>query len=166
MFCDIAVPACSGSEHGLEGHFMQQPRQCASDMPETGNRQDGLLIAAGALHGAIAVTVSAFAAHGLEGRLPPEGLGWVDTGARVQMLHALALLATAAISTRKGAIQWLRLAQWGFFLGAALFAGSLYLRAATDIAAVTLVTPVGGAILILSWVCLLIYGVRLAGRSI
>jgi len=80
------------------------------------------------------------------------------------MFHGLALLAMAGLSVGGWAAKWLGVAGWGFFLGAALFAGSLYLRAAAGFAAVAPVTPIGGALLILSWICLLICGVGLAWK--
>ena len=55
------------------------------------------LLAAAGLNGAMGVTFGAWAAHGLEGRLPPAALGWIQTGASYQLWHAAALLGLAAL---------------------------------------------------------------------
>ncbi|MFG0319499.1 MAG: DUF423 domain-containing protein [Planctomycetota bacterium JB042] len=107
----------------------------------------------GALLGGLAVVIGAFAAHGLEARLDAEALAWVETGARYQMFHALALLAVAAAakSFPGRAVRW---AGWSFVAGTAIFSGSLYVLAATGVRGLGAVTPFGGAALILGWACL------------
>ncbi len=130
-------------------------------MSETLNRQQGGWIAAGALHGLIALAMEAFAAHGLEGRVSPEGLEWIDTGAHLEMFHGLTLIAVASLRAAGALGLWARAVRWGFFFGAGLFAGSLYVRAFTGWTAIAVLTPIGGALLILSWIGLLMFGARL-----
>jgi uncharacterized membrane protein YgdD (TMEM256/DUF423 family) len=116
------------------------------------------LFAAGAISGAIGVAAGAFGAHGLKGRLPPELLAAFETGARYQLVHAVAILAAAWAATRFGAS-----AAWGGWLlvaGTVLFSGSLYLMALTGAHRLGLVTPVGGVAFIAGWIVLAVAGLR------
>ena len=54
---------------------------------------DRIFLTLGALLGAVGVGAGAFGAHGLKDRLTPELLAIFETGARYQLIHALALLA-------------------------------------------------------------------------
>ena len=63
-----------------------------------------LCLTGAGLHGMMAITFGAFAAHLLKAQvqaLPPEQaariLGWVDTGAKYQLAHAAALAGTASL---------------------------------------------------------------------
>ncbi|MGK9164837.1 DUF423 domain-containing protein [Inquilinus limosus] len=104
-----------------------------------------LLIGAG-LHGAIAVAMGAFAAHGMANAVP-ERLGWVQTGAHYQLVHAAALLALALLGL-SGPLRW---AGWAFLVGAAIFSGTLYLMAFGAPRWFGAITPIGGVLLILGW---------------
>jgi uncharacterized membrane protein YgdD (TMEM256/DUF423 family) len=107
------------------------------------------------LHGFCAVALGAFAAHALKAVLDPEALGWVETGARYQMYHALALLALAALGGRlqgKAA----RASGWGFALGPLIFSGSLYLMALSGQRWLGAVTPLGGLLMLAGWLSLAI----------
>lgn len=110
-------------------------------------------------HGFCAVAMGAFAAHALKASLDPEALGWIETGARYQMFHALALLGLAAlgpkVTPKKQAISG-----WGFGLGALIFSGSLYLMAFTGIRMLGAVTPLGGLLLLMAWLNLLIFSLK------
>jgi uncharacterized membrane protein YgdD (TMEM256/DUF423 family) len=114
---------------------------------------DRLLTIVGALLGALGVGAGAFGAHALKARLAPEMLAVFETGARYQLWHALALVGVAWAWSR-----WpspvLSAAGWLFIVGSVLFSGSLYLLALTDIRLFGIVTPFGGAALILGWLAL------------
>jgi uncharacterized membrane protein YgdD (TMEM256/DUF423 family) len=114
---------------------------------------DRLFFSLGAVSGAIAVAAGAFAAHGLKTRLAPDLLAVFDTAARYQMVHALALLATAwAVSRWPG---WrTHAAGWCFVGGTLVFSGSLYALALTGVRALGAITPVGGVLFILGWLLL------------
>lgn len=116
-------------------------------------------VAIGALNGALAVALGAFAAHGLEGVLPAERLGWIETGARYEMAHALALLAVAWIVERRPH-PLARVAGWAFAAGTLLFCGGLYVVALADWRFVMPVVPVGGTAFILGWAALLVAALR------
>jgi len=110
-------------------------------------------LALGALNGGIAVVFGAVAAHVLADRLPEPRVDWIATGARYEMVHALALIAVAWVRTRwRG---WLGAAAgWGFLIGCVLFAGGLYVAALTGWRTVIAVVPVGGVAFIAGWALL------------
>ena len=121
-------------------------------------------LAAAGLNGAMGVTFGAWAAHGLEGRLPPAALAWIQTGASYQLWHAAALLGLAALASRY-ATRLFALAGIGFGLGALLFGGSLYLYAWTEQAGFAMVTPFGGALMIGGWLATLAAAFRVSARQ-
>jgi uncharacterized membrane protein YgdD (TMEM256/DUF423 family) len=121
-------------------------------------------LAAAGLNGAMGVAIGAWAAHGLEGRLPPAALDWLRTGASYQLWHAAALLGLAAVAARHTS-RLIAVAGIGFGLGALLFGGSLYLYAWAGQAWLAMVTPVGGALMIAGWVAVLAAAFRVSARS-
>ncbi len=114
--------------------------------------------------GVLGVAFGAWAAHGLEGRLPPAAIEWIRTGASYQLWHAAALLGLAALASRH-ATRLIALAGIGFGFGALLFGGSLYLYAWTGQAAFAMATPVGGALLIGGWLATFAAAFRAGARS-
>ena len=124
-----------------------------------------LFLRLAALFGGTGVALGAFAAHGLRGRLTPERLATFETGARYQLLHALALLAVAALlarlDARAPAAPWLARAAWSWCAGIVLFSGSLYLLALTGVRWLGAITPLGGVGFIAGWGLLLLAAARL-----
>jgi len=117
------------------------------------------VFAAGAMAAGTGVALGAFAAHALHGRLAPESLAAFETGVRYQLVHALALVATAlawdALPER-----WLRRAAWAFGIGIVTFSGSLYALALTGQRALGMVTPVGGLAFLAGWMALVFASAR------
>ena len=114
---------------------------------------DRTFLLIGALAGFTGVTLGAFGAHALRGRLSPEMLVVFETGVRYQMYHALAIIATGLIAARMGG--WLIVAAgWLFTAGIVLFSGSLYLMAFTGVTLLGAITPIGGVAFLLGWACL------------
>jgi uncharacterized membrane protein YgdD (TMEM256/DUF423 family) len=107
----------------------------------------------GAAHGFMSVALGAFAAHGLSGRLEPKMLANVETAARYQMYHALALIAVAWLASRHptGVIQ---ASGWCFTLGTLVFSVSLYILALSGMKWLGAVTPIGGTALLAGWLLL------------
>lgn len=105
------------------------------------------------LMGLISVAMGAFGAHALKNKLEPALLSVFEVGARYQMYHALAIPLTVWLSTILSNA-FVPLSGWLFFSGALLFSGSLYLLALTGIRVLGAITPIGGAILLLGWLCL------------
>lgn len=111
-------------------------------------------LAAGAALAGTAVALGAFGAHGLRAYFSPEQLGWWQTGVQYQMLHGVALAALGA-----GGKAW----RWSPRLlgaGAVVFAGTLYAMALGAPRWLGAVTPVGGALMIAGWVCLLLSALK------
>jgi uncharacterized membrane protein YgdD (TMEM256/DUF423 family) len=111
-------------------------------------------VLAGALHAALAVALGAFAAHGLEGRIPAERLAWIETGARYQLVHGTGLLAVAALWALGLLGRGAGLAAALIGAGPLLFAGGLYLAALAGWTWLIPVVPVGGAAMIAGWLVL------------
>ena len=122
------------------------------------------ILAAAGINGAMGAAIGAWAAHGLEGRLPPAAIEWIRTGASYQLWHAAALLGLAALASRH-ATHLIGVAAIGFGLGALMFGGSLYLYAWTGQTWLAMITPVGGGLMILGWLAVLAAAFRVGARS-
>ncbi len=112
-----------------------------------------------AILGLLSVIFGAFGAHGLKALISEESLTSFETGVRYQMYHALLLLFVGMVSfisvKSKKIIYYLTL------VGVIFFSGSIYGLATNELTSfdfktIALITPVGGLLLILSWVVLLI----------
>jgi uncharacterized membrane protein YgdD (TMEM256/DUF423 family) len=108
---------------------------------------------AGALSGFVAVAAGAFGAHALKARLTPESLQVFETGARYQMYHAFALLATALVIRVRDSAPG-RWAGRMFLVGTVLFSGSLYALALAGVSRFGWITPFGGVAFLAGWLCL------------
>jgi len=107
----------------------------------------------GGICGGLAVAAGAFGAHGLKNAVSPEALTIFETAARYHMYHALAIVAVALLAYSRPS-RAASLAGWCFLIGTALFSGSLYAMALSDMAwrFLGMVTPLGGILLIAGWV--------------
>ena len=114
--------------------------------------------ALGAATGFIGVAAGAFGAHGLRAALSSDRLAVFETGARYQILHALALLVVA-LAIERGPTRALRWAGGLFAAGQLLFPGSLYAIALSGTRGWGLVTPLGGLCYLAGWLAL---GIALA----
>jgi uncharacterized membrane protein YgdD (TMEM256/DUF423 family) len=110
-------------------------------------------VAVGAVSGLVAVAAGAFGAHALKARLSPDLLAVFETGARYQMVHALALVAAGWAAGRfpGPAPAW---AGALFLAGTLLFSGSLYLLALTGTRWLGAITPLGGVAFLAGWAAL------------
>src|SRR6187431_2288355 len=126
---------------------------------------DRTFLLLGAVAAFLAVTLGAFGAHGLRGRLSPEMMAVFQTGVQYHMAHALALILVSAIMGRMSG--WLiQTAGWSFVAGIVLFSGSLYALAISGVTILGAVTPIGGLAFLIGWACLAIAGLALAGIPI
>ena len=112
-----------------------------------------LWIIIGSISGALSVATGAFGAHALKDRLRPEDLAVFDTGARYQMIHALALLAVGLLAVKIDGTS-IRIAGSAFALGSVLFSGSLYALALTGNRSLGIITPFGGAAFMVGWLAM------------
>ncbi len=108
-----------------------------------------------ALFGFLAVALGAFGAHGFNAILVRNNTRSIwETAALYHLTHAVVLLI---VSTREPLPQWV----WRWFAsGVAIFSGSLYLLALTNLRWLGAITPVGGLCLLLGWLTLAWRGVR------
>ncbi|MEC7642441.1 DUF423 domain-containing protein [Idiomarina sp.] len=118
-----------------------------------------LLLIIAAIYGAVSVALGAFAAHGLKSRLSEQLLAVFQTGVTYQFYHTLALLL-AGLWLRFAPSPWVAAAGIFWALGVVLFSGSLYALALTSIKWFGPITPLGGLLFILGWICLLVGAVK------
>lgn len=110
--------------------------------------------------GATAVTVLALAAHALENKLDISQLNAVKTAGQIQLFHAVALLAVSAISSKFE--ETFHKSARLMVLGTCMFSFSIYLIMLKNLAGLEFlrflwpVTPIGGLVIILSWILVLI----------
>jgi len=111
-----------------------------------------------ALMGMTAIILGAFGAHALKKQLSVDQLGSFETGVKYQMYHALFLLFLGmnTFLNEKVKKEVFQLVIFGVFF----FSGSIYLlttKAITgvDFKFIGIVTPIGGAFLIVGWSVLL-----------
>ena len=118
-------------------------------------------LSAGALSGAIAVSLGAFGAHGLKQIVSSADVAVFQTGVQYQMYHTLALMLVAIVYDRLPS-KWIMWSGYLFSLGVLFFSGSLYLITALKAAErvvpviVGILTPLGGLFFIGGWLCFLI----------
>lgn len=115
-----------------------------------------LLLAAGL--GLISVVLGAFAAHGLRD-LPTGQIEAFRTGVQYQQFHVLALLGVGILLRREAS----RLLVWAgacFVFGMLAFSGSLYIMVLAATGSLGLITPLGGLVFMLGWLCLGIWAWR------
>ena|SRR5438128_2023907 len=109
----------------------------------------------------LAVALGAFGAHGLKKVVSLEDVATYQTGVHYQMYHALALIITGILADRiyNGYVSYAGVL---FTAGIILFSGSLYLIVSLHAmnkavpTAIGILTPIGGLLFILGWICLLI----------
>jgi uncharacterized membrane protein YgdD (TMEM256/DUF423 family) len=109
-----------------------------------------ILAIAGALI-ALATLLGAFGAHALRGELTANRLEVYLTADRYQYFHSLGLLGIG-LAARNLDTALLRWAANFVLAGIILFCGSLYLLTFGAPAALGVVTPLGGLLLIIGWV--------------
>lgn len=108
----------------------------------------------GALYGASAVALSAYASHGLAAHLTPALLQRTWLAIVMLIAHALLLVAIAALA-RAGAGLLLLLAAGAIALGSALFCGSLLGSAVFGWSGA--LAPAGGTMMIVGWMLLAVW---------
>jgi len=109
----------------------------------------------GIVFAALSVLFGAFGAHGLKNMaLDANSINNFETAARYQFYHALGLILIFLLSHHTLKLSLLNLAGWLMTAGTLLFSGSLYLYVLTGIKAIAMITPVGGLLMIVSWIFL------------
>jgi uncharacterized membrane protein YgdD (TMEM256/DUF423 family) len=114
------------------------------------NRAVKIALITGAAFAMLSVAIGAFAAHGLTSVLSAYQLDIVETAAKYQMYHGLALILVGlmGIITPRVNIKFISI---GFAVGVIAFSGSLYLLALFELRFMAFITPVGGLFLLAGW---------------
>ena len=123
---------------------------------------DKKLRVTGGIFGLTAVIIGAFGAHGLEKVLDTSAIATFETGVKYQMYHALLLLLIPvfALSEKTKKTVWVLL-----LLGILFFSGSIYGLATNELTSfdftkIALITPIGGTLLIVSWLLIVIHFIK------
>ncbi|WP_378186305.1 DUF423 domain-containing protein [Aquimarina sp. W85] len=117
------------------------------------------ILITGAFLGLSAIVLGAFGAHGLKKFVSDSEVASFSTGVTYQMYHALFCLFLGVFN-QIGSMWQSRI--FNFLLsGIILFSGSIYLLVIdslfnVDLSAIGFITPLGGLLLIISWILLII----------
>ena len=112
----------------------------------------GYIITA-SLFAALAILFGAFGSHALKERLSAQSLEVYDIATRYLMFHALGIFLIALLGFQLPK-ESLEIPVTMMIVGISIFSGSLYLIALLDFKKLGMVTPIGGLLLIVSWLLL------------
>ena len=105
------------------------------------------------LFAALAISFGAFGSHALKERLSAQRLEVYDVATRYLMFHALGIFLIALLGFQLPK-ELLEAPVTIMIVGTSIFSGSLYLIAMLDLKKLGMVTPIGGLLLIVSWLLL------------
>ena len=105
------------------------------------------------LFAALAILFGAFGSHALKERLSAQSLEVYDIATRYLMFHALGIFLIALLGFQLPK-ESLETSVAMMIVGTSIFSGSLYLIAMLDFKKLGMVTPIGGLLLIVSWLLL------------
>ena len=102
---------------------------------------------------ACSIAFGAFGAHGLKDALTTYEMGIYEKAVFYHCTNGVGLLFVAQ------QIQWFRRRAlqrifWIIFAGITIFSGSLYLLALTGQTRLGMITPIGGTLLLVGWICI------------
>lgn len=107
------------------------------------------------------VALGAFGAHALASITTSNRLETWETAVDYHLFHALVILALSALYRGKNSV-WLQRALRAFIAGIFVFSGSLYALVIMDMGILGAITPVGGVLLLLGWICAFVASRELA----
>ncbi|PXF64049.1 DUF423 domain-containing protein [Kangiella spongicola] len=108
----------------------------------------------GAMFMALAVALGAIGSHALSSKLTEKSMYLFNLGVNYQVYHAIGLLAIGIIFAQFPNKKTL-FSGWMMFAGIVGFSGGLYFYAITQEEWVRSIIPVGGVLLISSWIALI-----------
>ena len=109
-----------------------------------------VIISVGSFNAAIAIALSAFAAHGLQQHLDANSLQTFKTACEFHLWHGLGIILLGLIAHIQTTISSSSIA-WLMLIGIILFCGSLYLLSTIGIRWLGWITPFGGIAFIAAW---------------
>lgn len=120
------------------------------------NQSKNLLIITACMM-ALSVAIGAFGAHGLKAILSEPLLKIYNTGVSYQFYNTLGLFAIALTHNFVPNSKKVILAGYMLFIGTLIFSFSLYLLVLLQIGWLGAITPIGGTLMIISWI-MFVYG--------
>ena len=105
------------------------------------------------LFAALAILFGAFGSHALKERLSAQSLEVYDIATKYLMFHALGIFLIALLGFQLPK-ESLEAPVTIMIVGTSIFSGSLYLIAMLDFKKLGMITPIGGLLLIVSWLLL------------
>ena len=105
------------------------------------------------LFAALAILFGAFGSHALKERLSAQSLEVYDIATRYLMFNSLGIFLIAILGFQLPK-ESLEIPVTMMIVGISIFSGSLYLIALLDFKKLGMVTPIGGLLLIVSWLLL------------
>ncbi|MAB48371.1 MULTISPECIES: DUF423 domain-containing protein [Winogradskyella] len=117
------------------------------------------ILVAGTILGILGIVLGAFGAHGLEKLVDADAVNTFETGVRYQIYHAFFLLILGG--TNFVNLKTKKIVFYLVIVGVLFFSGSIYGLATNELSSfdfktIAMITPIGGLLLILSWVMVLI----------
>lgn len=109
----------------------------------------------GAMFMALAVALGAVGSHALSNKLTDDAMHLFNLGVNYQVYHAIGLLAIGIVFAQFPNSKTV-VAGWMMFAGIIGFSGGLYFYAITQLEWVRSIIPVGGLLLIGSWIALIL----------
>jgi uncharacterized membrane protein YgdD (TMEM256/DUF423 family) len=119
-----------------------------------------VIISVGSFNAALAIALSAYAAHGLERHVDLANVTTFTTGADFHLWHSLGLIVIGILAKQFETPEFGRIAVI-IICGILLFSGSLYGLSITGIKSFAYVTPLGGLSFIIAWLWLAVLTWRL-----
>ena len=108
------------------------------------------IISAAAVSLALATAAGALGAHSLKASLAPQSFELFETAIRYHFYHSLGLLGIGIVAGARPT-RWIMRSAWLLLAGIVLFCGSLYALTFGAPRMLGVITPLGGAALILGW---------------
>lgn len=105
----------------------------------------------GAIFGFLAVSLGAFGAHGLEGKISDAALDTWEKAVKYQMFHTTFIIIVGFLLA-KVQLTSLLWSGWLLIIGILLFSGSLYLYSVTGVRFLAMITPFGGVTFLIAWI--------------
>lgn len=112
------------------------------------------------------VVMGAFGAHLLDDLLAANGyMDVYQTAVKYQFYHALGLILTGLLALQFTEQKLVKASSLLMFVGTIIFSGSLYLLTITNTKWLGAITPIGGVMLIISWLLLTLSVLRAKSKT-
>ena len=144
------------AKKGDEGHEASDATDTKGKKNKKSNGASGSVLGpfttlVGALLAIAAFVLGSFGDHVVRGWVQGPALQAFDLAAQCHLAHALALVALGVYIELSGRTVLLVLSVMCLILGVCVFSGSLYVSAFLTHAWLPLLTPIGGALLLIGW---------------